>query len=97
MSQEVSKATMTRTRLKKNFFQNRMLSNKLDYNEQRNYCVKLLRKTKRDHYDNLKEKNVTDNKKFWKTVKTFPSYKTVKSYSIVVENDETLREEIIIA
>ena len=34
-----------------------------------NKCVSLLRKSKKDYFENLKEKNITDNKRFWKTVK----------------------------
>ena len=33
------------------------------------YCVSLLRKSKRNHYSNLTVKDVTDNKKFWKSIK----------------------------
>ena len=39
------------------------------YSKQRNYCVSLLRKTRKQYYGDLNEKNVLDNKKFWKTVK----------------------------
>ena len=47
-------------------------------------------------YSNLNEKNVIDNKKFWKTVKPFLLDKTVNSSSItLVENYEILREETI--
>ena len=36
---------------------------------QRNLCVTLLRKAKRDYYENLDLGNVSDSKKFWNTVK----------------------------
>ena len=36
---------------------------------QHNYCVSLLRKSKRNYYSNLTVKDVTDNKKFWKSIK----------------------------
>ena len=32
-------------------------------------CGSLVRKAKKDHFDNLDLRNVTDNKEFWKTVK----------------------------
>ena len=35
---------------------------------QQNYCVQLLRNSKRDYYNNLNEKNICDNKKFWKVM-----------------------------
>ena len=36
---------------------------------QRNYCVKLLRKTKMEYFQNMDVNKVNDNKMFWKTVK----------------------------
>ena len=60
--------------------------------------MKLLRKTKRDYYSNLGEKSVTDNKKFWKTVKPSLSNKTLKLPHItLVEKDEIIRDETVIA
>ena len=98
MNKELSKAIMTRTRLRKKYLKNRTLLNQKQFNRQRNNCVKLLRKTKKQYYSNLNEKNVIDNKKFWKTVKPFLSNKTIKSSSItLVENDKILKEEGIIA
>ena len=47
---------------------------------QHNYCVSLLRKSKRNYYSNLTLKDVTDNKKFWKSIK--PPY-TDKAKSAV--------------
>ena len=35
---------------------------------QQNYCVQLLRNSKKDYYNNLNEKNICDNKKFWKVM-----------------------------
>ena len=35
---------------------------------QRNLCVSLLGKTKREYYRNLDEKNICDSKTFWKVV-----------------------------
>ena len=38
------------------------------YCKQRNLCVKLFKSAKKDYYNNLSIKLVTDNKKFWETV-----------------------------
>ena len=38
--------------------------NKRNYTRQRNYCVKLLRKEKKNVFDNLDTKNIADNKSF---------------------------------
>ena len=34
-----------------------------------NFCVSLLRKTKRNYFENVKIQDITDNKKFWKTLR----------------------------
>ena len=43
----------------------------------RHYCVSLLRGIKKNHYSNLNEKNITDNKKFSKMVTPFLSDKVL--------------------
>ena len=51
-------------------------------------------KTKKTYYENLDEKNVTDNKKFWKTVKPYLSDKSVKCDKINLnENGELLESK----
>ena len=54
---------------------NRSDNNKHEYNKQRSYCISLLRKTKTNYYANLNEKDFTDNKQFWRTVKPLLSEK----------------------
>ena len=56
INNEISKTTMTRSRLRNRFLK------KLSFN-QRNKCVLLLRKSKKDYFENLIEKNITDNKR----------------------------------
>ena len=68
-NKELSKAIMTRTKLRNIFLQNRSEENRIRYTKQINFCVSLLRKTKKRYYENLNEKFVVDNKLFWKTVK----------------------------
>ena len=62
---------MKRTRFRNQFLKNGTHENKRRYRKQRNYCVSLLRKTKMQYYSNIDEKNVTDNKAFWKKLNTF--------------------------
>ena len=66
---------MKRTRFRNQFLKNRIDETKTRYIKQRNNCVSLLRKTKTQHYSSLDEKNVTDNKALWKTVKPLLSGK----------------------
>ena len=84
---------MLRTNLRNKFLKNRSNENK-NYVKQRNHCVSLLRKTKREYYSNLDEKKICDNKTFWKIVKPMLS-KKIKSNEriILIENDEIIKTE----
>ena len=66
------------------FLKNRSDENKIKHNKQRNLCVKILRKTKREYYQNLIVENVCDNKSFWKVVKPLLSNKIMSSEKITV-------------
>ena len=82
---------MDRTRLRNKFLRYRSAENKRAYNRQKNYSVSLTRKSKRDYYNNLDNKNVTDNKLFWKTVKLFFSDKgPMKQKITLIENEEII-------
>ena len=68
------------------------------YAPQRNYCDLLLKKTKKEYCGNLNEKNVCDNKTFWKTVKPFLSGKIVSKEKITLaENNEIISEDSDVA
>ena len=43
------------------------------------FCVKLLRKTKQDYFNNINIKNVSDTKKFWRMIKLYFSNKGLNS------------------
>ena len=75
INKAISKVVMDCTRLRNMFLKNRSAENKLVYNGQKIYCVSLTHKSKRDYYNNLDNRNVTDEKLFWKTVKSFFSDK----------------------
>ena len=94
MTKELSKEIMLRSRLRNKFLIDKTDENRFLYTHQRNKCVALLRKTKKTYYENLDEKNVTDNKKFWKTVKPYLPDKSVKCDKINLnENGELLKSE----
>ena len=48
MNKTLSKAIMTRSRIRNKFLKNPNNKNREIYNKQRNYCVNLLRKRKKD-------------------------------------------------
>ena len=77
--------------MKRTNFCNKFLNHKTDesrqaFVKQRDYCVSLLRKSKRNYYSNLNVKDITDNKKFWKTIKPLFSDKTKSAVSITLKD-----------
>ena len=89
MNKNISKAIMNRSRLRNNFLRNRTPENRIAYNQQRNFCVSLIRETKREYFNSLNEKLVTDNKLFWNTIKPFFSDKgsTREKYTLIEEEE----------
>ena len=73
MSKELNKAIMTRSRLRNKYLKEKSADLKIAYDKQRNYCVNLLRRNKKKYFANINISSVTDNKKFWKTVKNHSS------------------------
>ena len=83
-----------RTKLRNKFLKNRSNENKKNYEKQRNHCVSLLRKTKREYYSNLDDKNIFDNKTFYKNIKPMLSKKIKSNDRItLIENDEIIKTE----
>ena len=92
---ELSKAIMTQTKLRNIFVQNRSEENKMRYTKQRNFCVSVLRKTKKRYYENLNKKFVVENKLFWKTVKPLLSDNVAGKDDIhLIENNELVKTDL---
>ena len=66
MNKLLSRAPMKRTRLRRCSLKRRLEQNRLSYIKQGNYCVSLLRKTKKYYHANLNVKHIADNKQFWR-------------------------------
>ena len=64
------------------------------YTKVRNCCVSLFRKLKKAYYENLNERKVSENKLFWKTVKTslFKKFNARERISLS-ENSEIVKTE----
>ena len=75
MTKALRKAIMHRSKLKNIFHTTRAKEDWNNYKKQRNFCVNLLRNTKKDYFQKLKTKYLAANKKFWKTIKTFLAIK----------------------
>ena len=93
MNETISRELRKRTRMRNKFLRERTEANRRAYNIQRNYCVSLIRKPKRDYYSNLNHNHLN----FLKTVKPLFTEKGVNNEKIrLIENGETLlkNEEI---
>ena len=95
MTKELHKMVMTRSRLKNKFLKDKKVESKIAYQRQRNLCVASFRKEKIKYFSNMKIKNVTDNKKFWRAVKPAFSEKGVATNNItLIENNEIISSDI---
>ena len=89
MTKQLIKMIMNRSRYKNAYYKNKTVENWERYRSLRNECVKLTRNVKREYFENLKLNSITDNKKFWKTVKPNFTNKNKKNDKIIlVENEQ---------
>ena len=98
VTKQLRKAIMKRSKLRNHILKDRNDASQSAYRKQRNLCVTLLRKAKKHHFLNLEPKLITDNKKFWNSVKPLFSDKiTVKEIINLTENGEILSLDTDIA
>ena len=94
VTKQLTKTIMKRSKSYKDFLKDRNDASQSAYKKQRNLCVTLLRKAKKQYFSNLEPKVITDNKKFWKSVKPLFSDKiTVTKIIILIENGEVLSSD----
>ena len=87
MTKELRKAIMNRSKLRNKFLKTRNKESRRRFNRERNFCVSLLRKTKRRFFGKLDHKVVSGNRKFWKTVGPLFSEKAFHKESIILNNN----------
>ena len=90
---------MKRSKLRNKYLRERTNEAKILHNKQRNLCVSILCKNKRDYFGNLNNKIVIDNRKFWKTISSLLSKKsfhreciTFKESNKTITNNAELAE-----
>ena len=71
MSKTLRKAIMKRSKLRNTFNKKRSSENWQNYKRQRNIYSNILKSTKKTFLETLNINEITDNRKFWKTVKPF--------------------------
>ena len=88
--------TIEKTFLRKKFEENK--ANYRNYRKQRNDCVKLVRKSKRDYCSSLNRKKVCGNNRFWNVVKPCLSKKIITNENVIpFEGDEIINSNKEIA
>ena len=90
MTKTLKKATMHGSKFKNIYNKKRTNDNWTNYKKQRNLCVNLLRKTKADYFQNLNIRDLSDNKKFWKTIKPYFTNKRLNSKKLLLKQKGNL-------
>ena len=94
VTKERSKAIMLRSKLRKRFLKDKTEESGRKCKAQRNVCVYLLKKAKKNCYENIDTNNLTDSHKFWKTVSRYFGSKIKSKNSItLVEGKKIIQEE----
>ena len=89
---------MRRSHLEKVYYKNKLKKSFKAYKEQKNFCSRLYKKERKQFFNNFDLSFVTDNKLFWKTIKTLFSNKGNHGSQIkLVEKDEVLQDDDLIA
>ena len=98
MNKILCKAFMNQSRLRNKYLKNPNILNKRNYKKQRNYSLNLLKREKKKYYGNLDLRKITDNKKFWSTIKPLFSEKSKSNRKItLVEGEYIISSEIGVA
>ena len=69
MNKVLRKVIVTRSKLKRRYNLDRTNINFEKYKKLRSLCIDRLRKSKEQYFNNIDAKNITNNKKFWKTIR----------------------------
>ena len=78
---------MKRSRLRNKYLKSKFLADRKNYHIQCNFCKKLLRTTKKEYFNNLDTKKVTDNITVLGTVVPIFSNKNSKSDNFILNDD----------
>ena len=98
INKELRKQHMKRSRLRKYYLKHKTDESHCAYKKQRNICVSLLRETKKQYYENLNPAVLSDNKKFWKTIKPVFTERSVSTENnTLIEGEEIINNDQEIA
>ena len=69
MTKNLRKAMMKRSELETKFYRTKNPVDQVAYKKQKNFVSRLYKRERRKFYNNLDIHNITDNKRFWRTMK----------------------------
>ena len=85
VTKNLRKAIMKSSKLRNKYLREIRNEAKNLSNKQRNLCMNILRKNKRDYFGNVNNKTITDNRKFWKTLSPLFSEKAFHRECIILK------------
>ena len=98
VSKAMPVAIMKRSELSSRYRKDPSDANSLAFKKQRNFCSRLYKIERKKYYESLNLSDITDNKKFWKTMKPFLSSKTAFSQKISLkEGDKIISDDTEVA
>ena len=98
VSKAMQVAIMKRSELSSRYRKDPSDANSLAFKKQRNFCSRLYKIERKKYYESLNLSDITDNKKFWKTMKPFLSSKTAFSQKISLkEGDKIISDDTEVA
>ena len=83
---------MKRSRLRNKFLNSKSDIDRKAYNKERNYCVSLIRREKKEFFSKLNTADISDNKVFWNKIKPFFTDK-IKSKSKITLIEKELNKD----
>ena len=94
MNKTLSKAFMSRARLRNKYYKNNTPENKFAYTKHKNFCINLLERERKKYYNELDTTIFESNKKFWDRVKPLFSEKVVLKHNLCLkENGEMISDK----
>ena len=98
VTKNMRKAIMLRSQLENKFFAHGSQRYWNALKKQRNYCTRLYKRERKRFYSDLNLKNITDNKKFWKTMKPlFGDKGVMKEKIVLIKNEDVISEDTDVA
>ena len=90
VTKAMRKAIMKRSELASKYRRSPTDENLKAWKKHKNYCSNLYKKERKNYYESLDMNNLTDNKKFWDTIKPIFSNKAKGSSNITLVEDKKL-------